>query len=203
LLLIAVNNRLDRWVLALIAILLVTTVLQSISYASAIEKIESQNSFDFEDPTPGRYETSEYMIGSVAVGVIFPESNGAIDESTEDWTEAEELQITSKINDALDWWASQNPDANVSFVTEFNYRVPTSYELITHNFSDPVLVHAYDVVCRFKGVGRYAEDPLRSTEVGFHIAQGLNLSIKPAIEIPPTRAVRNEVQNSRSRPFWL
>ena len=148
---IAVNNRLDRWVLALIAILLVTTVLQSISYASAIEKIESQNSFDFEDPTPGRYETSEYMIGSVAVGVIFPESNGAIDESTEDWTEAEEQQITNKINDALDWWASQNTDANVTFVTEFHYRVSTSYELINHDYADQGILNAYDEIMTYLG----------------------------------------------------
>lgn len=36
------------------------------------------------DPDPGYYDLSEYMIGTVAMGVIFLESDGSIDPSTED-----------------------------------------------------------------------------------------------------------------------
>jgi hypothetical protein len=36
-------------------------------------------------PVPGYYETSEYLLGKVAVGVILLESNGTVDPSTEDW----------------------------------------------------------------------------------------------------------------------
>jgi len=79
---------------------------------------------------PGYYETSEFLIGSVAVGVILPESNGTIDRSTEDWTSSEESQVVSKIRASLDWWAAYNPSANVSFSMEVQYRVPTSYEPI-------------------------------------------------------------------------
>ena len=45
------------------------------------------------DPSPGLHETSEYMIGSVAVSVIFMESDGSIDPSSEDWTTDEEIQV--------------------------------------------------------------------------------------------------------------
>lgn len=88
---------------------------------------------EIEDPTPGYYETSEYMIGSVAVGIIFVESNGTIDPSTEDWNSTEEQAVIEKIQYASNWWASQNPDANVSFVLDVHYKVPTSYEPINRN----------------------------------------------------------------------
>jgi len=81
---------------------------------------------------PGYYETSEYLIGSVAVGVILPESNGTIDPSTEDWTSTEESQMISAVEAGLDWWAAYNPSANVSFSIEVHYRVPTSYEPTYH-----------------------------------------------------------------------
>jgi len=83
-------------------------------------------------PDPGFYETSEYMIGSVAVGVIFLESNGSIDPSTEDWTSTEENNVKSEIQQALNWWAAQNLNAGVSFVYDWQYGVPTSYEPIIH-----------------------------------------------------------------------
>jgi hypothetical protein len=86
--------------------------------------------------TPGYYETSEYLIGSVAVGIILLESNGTIDPSTEDWNSTEESQVISEIQVALDWWSSQNPAANVSFNVTVNYKVPTSYEPINHPQTD-------------------------------------------------------------------
>jgi PKD repeat protein len=86
--------------------------------------------------TPGYFETSEYMIGSVAVGVVLLESNGAVDTSTEDWTTTEESQVTSEIQAALNWWSTQNPSAGVTFTVTTNYRVPTSYEPINHPQTD-------------------------------------------------------------------
>ena len=45
-------------------------------------------------PNPGYYDLSQYMIGTVAIGIIFLESDGSVDPSTEDWTQQEK-------NDAL------------------------------------------------------------------------------------------------------
>src|SRR4030042_1878197 len=85
-----------------------------------------------EAPVPGYYETSEYLLGKVAVGAILLESNGTIDPSTEDWNSTREAQVISEISAGLTWLANQNPDANVSFICEINYSVPTSYEQINH-----------------------------------------------------------------------
>lgn len=82
---------------------------------------------------PGFYETSEYMIGSIAVGGIFLESNGAIDPNTEIWTPVEELNVQTEIAYALtQWWESQNPNANVDFIIDWKTKVPISYEPIIH-----------------------------------------------------------------------
>ena len=79
---------------------------------------------------PGYYETSEYMIGSIAVGIVFLESNGTIDPSTEDWTTSEESNVISEITAGLNWLAVQTPSAGVSFNLDIQYRVPTGYEPI-------------------------------------------------------------------------
>lgn len=86
---------------------------------------------------PGYYETSEYLIGSVAVGIVFLESNGATDPSTEDWTPTQESSVISEIRDSgLSRLANYNPDAGVSFVYEIHYRVPTNYEPINRPSTD-------------------------------------------------------------------
>lgn len=82
-------------------------------------------------PAPGFFETSEYMIGNATVGVVLPESSGAINVSTEDWSDAEESQVVDEIQTALNWWKVQNPFANVNFTLSVNYRVPTKYEPIS------------------------------------------------------------------------
>jgi hypothetical protein len=82
---------------------------------------------------PGYYDTSEYMIGTVAVGLILPESNGATDASTEDWTDAEKTTVLNEVQAALDWLESQAPPAaQLNFVldTAAPRVVPTKYEPI-------------------------------------------------------------------------
>ena len=61
------------------------------------------------------------------VSIILLESNVGIDTSTEDWTDEEIANVTNHIQYALDWWVSQNPNANVSFTKEIKI-VRTSYE---------------------------------------------------------------------------
>ena len=88
------------------------------------------------DPAPGFLETSEYFIGSVSVSVLFLESTGAIDADTEDWSPAQKSLALQKVQTALDWWASQEPRAGISFVTEWIEEVPISYEPITRSTDD-------------------------------------------------------------------
>ena len=75
-------------------------------------------------PTPQYDETSEYFIGRVAVGIVLPESDGSLDPSTEDWTEAERALVLSKITAALDWWAAREPNAHLTFVYDDGTAAP-------------------------------------------------------------------------------
>jgi hypothetical protein len=87
-----------------------------------------------QSPEPGFYETSEYMIGSCAVGVIFLESTGTgADPNLENWQPVEELNVQQEIAYSLtQWWETQNADANVDFIIDWNTGIPTQYEPIIH-----------------------------------------------------------------------
>ena len=88
--------------------------------------------------TPGYYQTSEYLAGSVAVGIILLESDGTVDSSTEDWTTAESQQVFSEIANAMDWWVAQEPRADLTFVYDdhFSDPLPTRFEPITRPYTD-------------------------------------------------------------------
>jgi hypothetical protein len=85
------------------------------------------------------YDVSEFMLGSVAVGVILPESNGTIDANTETWTQTEMDQVTSEIIAGLNWHVTKAEWRDLTFYTVFNYQVPTGYEPITRPSSDEAL----------------------------------------------------------------
>ncbi len=76
------------------------------------------------------YDTSEYMIGSVAVGIIFIESNGSIDQNSENWTEDRKIVVANQIKSGIDWWTTQT--VNLSFIYDIN-TTETGYEPITHS----------------------------------------------------------------------
>jgi hypothetical protein len=80
--------------------------------------------------SPGFNQVSEFMVGKVAVGIIIPESNGAIDPSTENWSTSRMNNVVAEIQAAMSWWNTQNPNGNLSFVYDIHYQVPTSYEPI-------------------------------------------------------------------------
>jgi len=79
----------------------------------------------------------------VAVGIILPESNGATDLDTEDWTIAEESNVISKIQTGLNWWATRDSRARLTFTYDIHYRVPTSYEPISSSSS--WIYRSYDI----------------------------------------------------------
>ena len=88
--------------------------------------------------TPGYYQTSEYLAGTVAVGVVLVESDGSGDDSTEDWTTSEKQKVFDEIVAGLDWWAEMEPRANLSFVYDdhFSNPLPTSVEPISRPYYD-------------------------------------------------------------------
>ena len=64
---------------------------------------------------PVLHGQSEYMIGDVAVAVIFPESDGTIDTQSETWDSARIDACVAEITEGLGWWKTQEPAANLSF----------------------------------------------------------------------------------------
>jgi hypothetical protein len=82
------------------------------------------------------YDTSEFMLGSVALGVVLPESDGSIDPSSENWTSTEENNVTSEIIAGLDWYVTKAEWRDLTWYTMFHYAVPTGYEPIIHSSSE-------------------------------------------------------------------
>lgn len=77
---------------------------------------------------PNYDQTSEFLIGKVAVGIILPESTGG----TENWSADRQAAVVSKIQRATQWWSElPNAPANLSFVYDIQAGVPTSYEPIS------------------------------------------------------------------------
>ena len=89
--------------------------------------------------TPGYYQTSEFMAGKIAVGIIFPESNGLSDPNLENWDNARMNTVITKIQSAMDWWKNQNPNGHLSFYYDIQPQVPTKYEPIIHSSSQDAL----------------------------------------------------------------
>ncbi|HOW90503.1 MAG TPA: hypothetical protein PL037_09480, partial [Elusimicrobiales bacterium] len=77
----------------------------------------------------GDHDVSEYMMGSVTVNIIFPESS-ASSPDTEDWTAFRKASVESSIRAAMDWWAAREPEARLSFVYNVTTQ-NTDYEPIS------------------------------------------------------------------------
>jgi hypothetical protein len=83
----------------------------------------------------GFCDTSEYMIGTISVNIIFPESQGEGDENTENWETYIQGNFLIKVEKGLDWWVKLEPAANLRFVYEWMTK-PVSIEPINHVYCD-------------------------------------------------------------------
>ena len=88
---------------------------------------------------PGFYDTSEFLYGKVAVGIIIPESNGSIDASTENWSSSRMDQVVSEIAEGMSWYQSTFHDANLTFYYDVHRQVPIGYEPISRSSDDDTL----------------------------------------------------------------
>jgi hypothetical protein len=92
-----------------------------------------------QPPGADYYDVSEFMLGTVAVGVILPESDGTIDPETEDWTQEEMDQVASEIISGLNWLVTKAGWRELAFYVVFDYQVPTGYEPIAGPATDQQL----------------------------------------------------------------
>jgi hypothetical protein len=97
---------------------------------------------------------SRYLVGDCVVTIFLTESTGALEPSTEDWTEAEEAQVTAEIQEGLSWLAdavNAAANANVTFIYEWHYAEPTRYEPISTRATVPSGNAAAFEVCQRYG----------------------------------------------------
>src|SRR5215218_180739 len=66
-----------------------------------------------------------------------------------------------------------------------------------------LLERANDAPGRDEGVGRHPEGPLRRTELRLRLVERLDRPLPPAVEVPPARPVRDEVERSFGGPLRL
>ncbi len=112
----------------------------------AVEGLELRRVFDgapfgaFDD------DTAEYMLGRVAVTPVFMESNGQLDPSSENWTQAHIDEVLTNIREGLQWWvdtlAAMQTDHQLEFVLDTTYAtnpVATQYEPISRRSDDYTL----------------------------------------------------------------
>jgi hypothetical protein len=76
---------------------------------------------------PGIYDTSEYFMGEVAVGIVLPESIGA----QENWSTQRQNNVISEIQAGMGWWAAREANARLTFIYDVRLSVQTAYEPIT------------------------------------------------------------------------
>src|SRR5450759_665667 len=78
------------------------------------------------------------MLGTVAVVIIFPQCNGAVDRCSEVWTPSAMDQVVTQIKAGTDWWV-ERMHGQVSFALYPERQVPTGYEPIQHSQRDEKL----------------------------------------------------------------
>ncbi len=113
------------------------------------------------------YQTSEYMIGRVAVGLVLVESDGSIEPDQSTWTTVQRQNVISKVRAGLDWWAARQPEAHLSFLIDDHATlpIPTGYEPINHAqaaeglwISDVMAHMGYTTTTYFNRVRTYVND---------------------------------------------
>jgi hypothetical protein len=69
---------------------------------------------------PATSETAAFAAGKVAVAVVFVESDGSVDPSTEDWSRRDpgnpgdrRANVLEKVKAALTWWNERSPDGSL------------------------------------------------------------------------------------------
>lgn len=113
--------------------------------------------------------TSEFLMGSVGVSVILLESDGSVDEETENWDTTRTDKVGAEIEEALKFWANLEDNANLSFTLKQTNGKPyqvinTGFEPINHTVEDEFLwideamaVLGFNTG-GFEGVREYAHD---------------------------------------------
>ncbi len=91
-------------------------------------------------------DTGEFMLGSVAVTAVLLESDGSLDNNTENWTSAHIAEVLANVREGMQWWtdtlATKSSLAPLSFTIDTTYAdspVASKYEPIGRRSNDYAL----------------------------------------------------------------
>ncbi|KKU94948.1 MAG: hypothetical protein UY27_C0029G0006, partial [Candidatus Gottesmanbacteria bacterium GW2011_GWA1_48_13] len=87
---------------------------------------------------PSYYQTSEFMLGTVAVGLVMPQCNGQVDKCAETWSAARMDNVYNQVRQGLDWWVAKT-GGKVNFIIDQYRQIPTSYEPVNRPMTDQAL----------------------------------------------------------------
>lgn len=101
-------------------------VVQPPAHSPAPPALQSTSNY-----APGFFDTSKYMIGKIAVGVVIPESVGG----TENWTPGRLNTVFGHVVRGLNWWIGNYPGTvkatKPTFYYDKRFSVPCQYEPIS------------------------------------------------------------------------
>ena len=81
-------------------------------------------------------ETSSYLIGDVGYFILFVESDGTIDVTSEDWTQSEKDRFTNETASAMQWWTNR-----------WSY-TRTGQHLVLHSLGSQTMSTGYEPIKR-------------------------------------------------------
>ena len=73
-------------------------------------------------------QTSQFMIGRIAVNIIFIETNGSVDTNCNNWTAARQEEMLVYAEEAMEWWNDVEPRAHIRYDFKLFRDIKTSYD---------------------------------------------------------------------------
>lgn len=111
-------------------------------------------------------DTAEFMLGDIVVNVVLLESNGAVDNNTENWTSAQIADVKQRIEQGAQWWenalANFSPNSYLKFHFDYTFAdspLSTSYEPIARPSDDyPLWVDEFLYEVGYLSNGQLSDD---------------------------------------------
>ncbi|MBI4468383.1 MAG: hypothetical protein HY650_03570 [Acidobacteria bacterium] len=142
---------------------------------------------------PYALENSEVMTGSVAVALLFVESDGSIDSNTHTWTDAAHDEIYGQVGAGLAWWSSQASARGLSLsftLVDYPPTLPAmnqGYEPILHS-SEQDGLWISRIMANLGYVTGDAFDRVAAYNNGLKAAQGIDWAYSVVIGYNPAPA---------------
>ena len=134
-----------------------TRLARSQALRQGFETLESRDLLTAVPFGASSQDTAEFLLGDVTVNVVFLESNGKIDTSTEDWTPELTAEVKATIEEGVTWWSDTL--ALYTDVHELNFN-------FDYQYADNPIETAYEPISRpSQDVELWVEEFFRAVDI--------------------------------------